>query len=78
MKKEKTKQKSDKAESTGFECDPRNFQGMFEKMNKCFTGEGGFPDCSAMMDTMKGQSCCGPIAEKAKKASGRETKNNCC
>ncbi len=42
-------------------------QRMFEMMNKCCTGQGGFPDCSTMMkgmmETMRNQPCCTPQTE---------------
>ncbi len=61
MHAEKTKDKGDKTKSTDFGFSPMG-QGMFEMMNKCCAGQGGFPDCSgmmkSMMGTMKNQPCC--------------------
>lgn len=69
----KTKHKKGETKSTDKGCYPGNFQEMFQKMNKCFTREGGFPDCSVMMEAMKRQSCCGPITAKVTKGSGKGT-----
>lgn len=65
MDTEETKEKRGKANSTDFGFVPMG-QGMFEMMNKCCTGEGGFPDCSmmkSMMDAMRLQPCCTPKEE---------------
>ncbi len=74
----KAKGTADETKGTWFKCDPENFKGMFEEMSKCFTGQHGFTDCSTMMEVMKNQSCCGPMAEKETKDSSRKTKNGCC
>ncbi len=74
----KAKGTADKTKTTGFKYDPGNFRGMFEIISKCFTGQHSFIDCSTMMEAMKNQSCCGPMAEKETKDSSRKTKNGCC
>jgi len=66
MHTEETEDKGEKAKSTDFGFALMG-HGMFEMMNKCCTGQGGFPDCSVMMknmmETAKNQSCCGPKTE---------------
>jgi hypothetical protein len=63
MHTEETKDKGGTAKSAVFGFAPMG-QGMFEMMNKCCTGRGGFPDCSTMtkgmMETMRNQPCCTP------------------
>lgn len=62
-----TKQKEDKAEDTGFGCNPGDFQKIFKETGKCCCSPEGFPDCSTMMKRMmeaaKNQTCCEPAAE---------------
>ena len=69
MRAEETKNKGDKAKSTDFGFAPTGRR-MFEMMSKCCAGQGGFPDCSAMMkgmmETMRNQSCCTPPKEGTK------------
>ena len=66
MHTEKTKDKGYNAKSTDFGCAPMGLR-MFEMMRKSFTGQGGFPDCSAMiksvMEAMGNQPCCTPNKE---------------
>lgn len=66
MHTEETKDKGEKAKSTDFGFASMG-QRMFEMMNKCCTGQGGFPDCSTMMkgmmETMRNQPCCTPQTE---------------
>ena len=66
MHTEETKDKGDKAQPSDFGFGPMG-QGMFEMMNKCCAGRGGFPACStmmkSMMETMKNQPCCAPKTE---------------
>jgi hypothetical protein len=60
MDTEETKDKGDRANSTDFGFTTMG-QGMFEMMNKCCTGQGGFPDCSmmkSMIHATKNQPCC--------------------
>lgn len=45
-------------------CDPKEFQGMFEMMNRCCAGKKVAIDCSAMMEMMKQGGCCVPETEK--------------
>jgi hypothetical protein len=53
MQTEGTKDNGTKAESADFGCcNPENFQKMFEKMDKCFPGQGDATDFSAMKDSM--------------------------
>ena len=64
MKTEETKNNGTKGESADFgRCNPENFQKMFEKMGKCFPGQGDATDFSAMKDIMMKnmmEMCCGP------------------
>ncbi len=64
MQTEETKDNGTKAEGTDFGCcGPENFQKMFEKMSKCFPGQGDAPDFSAMKGAMMKnmlEMCCGP------------------
>ncbi|MCP4367853.1 MAG: hypothetical protein GY797_07040 [Deltaproteobacteria bacterium] len=64
MKTEETKDNETKAKNTDFGCcNPENFQKMFEKMDKCFPGQGEATDFSAMKDSMMKkmmEMCCGP------------------
>jgi hypothetical protein len=50
-------------------CDPKEFKGMFEMMNKCFISQSGAHDCSAIMESIKKGGCCSPATEKKKKKS---------
>jgi hypothetical protein len=59
-------------------CDPKEFKGMSEMMKKCCSGQSRFNDCSAMMETMKNQSCCSPTIEKATTDSDKSKENSCC
>lgn len=53
MKAEKAKSNGTKNESADFGCcNPENFKEMFEKMSKCFPGQYGSADSSAMKDGM--------------------------
>ena len=52
MDTEKTKDGKDKAGRTDSGCNPEDFKGMFEMMDKCCSAQDGMPDCSAMMKTM--------------------------
>lgn len=53
-----------KTEGTDFGCcNPEDFQKMFEKMGKCFPGQGDATDFSAMKDNMMKkmmEMCCPP------------------
>ena len=81
-----TKDTRTKAESTDFGCcNPENFQKMFEKMGKCFPGQGDATDFSAMKDSMMQkimEMCCPPKTVDAKedielqKEKEGETKSN--
>lgn len=66
---EETKDKKDKTTCTDFGCNPENFKGMFEMMNKCFTGQSGAHNCSAIMESMKKGDCCSQATEEKKKES---------
>ena len=59
-----------KTEGTDFGCcNPEDFQKMFEKMGKCFPGQGDATDFSAMKDNMMKkmmEMCCPPKPAKAK------------
>ena len=54
MKSERRKDKKEKAKANAFGLGPTMGCGMSEMMN-CCTGQGGFPDCSTMMEEMKKQ-----------------------
>lgn len=73
MSAEETNAKDDKTRSEG--PGPLG-TGMFEMMKKCCAGEGGFPDCAAMMKSrmgaMTGMPCCGPGAEKTGPEGGKK------
>jgi hypothetical protein len=45
-------------------CNPEEFKGMSEMMEKCFSGKKTSSDCSDMMDSMKKKGCCTPKTEK--------------
>ncbi len=64
MQTEETKDNGAKAEGTDFGCcNPENFQKMFEKMGKCFPGQGDATDFSAMKGAMMKnmmEMCCPP------------------
>jgi hypothetical protein len=64
MKTEKTKENETKNEGVNFGCcNPENFKEMFEKMSKCFPGQDGPVDFSAMKDGMMKrmmEMCCPP------------------
>lgn len=62
MPTEGTKDKGGKAGCTDFGSTSKDFQEMFEAMSKCCTGQGGSPDCSAIMKGMM-EMCCGPKAD---------------
>jgi hypothetical protein len=47
-------------------CDPKGFQGMFEVMSKCCSGEKNTIDCSTMMEAMKKGGCCASKTEETK------------
>ena len=68
MHTEETKDKGDKAQSTGFGFASMG-HGMFEMMSKCCAGQGGYPACSTMMkgmmETMNNKPCCAPKTEDA-------------
>ena len=70
MPTEETKDHGAKAEDTGFGCcNPENIQKMFEKMGKCFPGQGDATDFSAMKDSMMKkmmEMCCPSKPAKAK------------
>lgn len=61
MQTKETKDKGEKATSTAFGSAPMG-HGMVEMMNKCCTGQDGFPGCSTMMkgmmEKMSNQPCC--------------------
>ncbi len=53
MKTEKKKENGNEVGYTDFGCcNPENFQKMFEKMGKCFPGQGDATDLSAMKGNM--------------------------
>jgi len=64
MKTEETKDNGSKREGIDFGCcDPEAIQKMFEKMSKCFPGQGDATDFSAMKDSMMKkmtEMCCPP------------------
>ena len=70
MKTEKAKGNGTKNEGEGFGCcNPENFKEMFEKMSKCFPGQNGPADFSAMKDGMMKkmmEMCCPPKATDTK------------
>jgi len=70
MKTEKTKDNGSKTEDTDFGCcNPEDIQKMFEKMGKCFPGQGDATDFSAMKGNMMKkmmEMCCPPKQAKAK------------
>ena len=70
MPTEETKDNRSKTEGTNFGCcNTENFQKMFEKMGKCFPGQGDATDFSAMKDSMVKKMmevCCPPKPAKAK------------
>jgi hypothetical protein len=70
MKTEETKDNESKTEGTDFGCcNPEDIQKMFEKMGKCFPGQGDATDFSAMKDNMMKkmmEMCCPPKPAKAK------------
>lgn len=61
---------TEKKESTAC-CDPKEFKGVFEMMSKCFTGQSGTRNCSAVMESMMKSGCCGPATEEKKKEGCR-------
>lgn len=73
MQTEETKDKGEKAKPADFGFAPTG-QGMSEMMNKCCTGQGGFPDCATMMkgmmETMRNQPCC--TSEEDTQSEGRK------
>jgi hypothetical protein len=66
MQTEETKGNGAKAKGKDIgRCNPENFQKMFEKMGKCFPGQGDTPDFSAMKGAMMKnmmEMCCAPKA----------------
>ena len=70
MKTEETKDNGSKREGIDFGCcDPEAIQKMFEKMSKCFPGQGDATDFSAMKDNMMKkmmEMCCPPKPAKEK------------
>jgi len=70
MKTEETNDNGSKKEGTDFGCcNPEDFQKMFEKMGKCFSGQGDATDFSAMKDNMMKkmmEMCCPPKPAKEK------------
>ena len=69
MQTEETKDTGDTAKSVDFEFASMGKR-MCEMMSKCCPGQGGFPDCSAMMknmmEAMEDQPCCKPRTENSK------------
>ncbi len=55
--------RKDEAGCCSLGSDPKDFQNLFEMMNKCCAGRESFPDCSAMMEKMK-EACCEPTTDK--------------
>jgi len=80
MKTEETKDNGAKAEGTDFGCcNPENFQKMFEKMGKCFPGQGDATDFSSMKDNMMKkmmEMCCPPKPAKAKENTELQKEKN--
>ena len=72
MPTEGTKDKGDKAGCSDFGSTFKDFQEMFEAMNKCCTGQGGSPDCSGMMKGMM-KMCCGRKADNSTADCGSKT-----
>lgn len=64
-------------------CDPQEFQGMFERMGQCFSGQ-NMPFCSDMMKAMKKNMCSQTMSgdlsatEDASAENQKETKKTCC
>jgi hypothetical protein len=82
MQTEETKDNGAKAEGTDFGCcNPENFQKMFEKMGKCFPGQGDATDFFAMKGAMMKnmmEMCCGPKTTATKEDTESSEKKNCC
>jgi len=80
MKTEETKDNGAKAEDTGFGCcNPENIQKMFEKMGKCFPGQGDATDFSAMKDSMMKkmmEMCCPPKTVDTKEDTELQKEKN--
>ncbi len=80
MQTEETKDNGTKTEETEFGCcGPENFQKMFEKMGKCFPGQGDATDFSAMKGAMMKnmmEMCCGPKAT-GNKGETESTEEGC-
>ncbi len=76
MQTEETKDNGAKAEGTDFGCcNPENFQKMFEKMGKCFPGQGDATDFSAMKGAMMKnmmEMCCPPKTADTKEDDDRQ------
>lgn len=70
MKTEETKDNGAKAKGADLQCcNPENFQKMFEKMGKCFPGQGDATDFPAMKGAMMKnlrEMCCPPKTEDTK------------
>lgn len=64
MSAEERNKKEDKKKSEG--SSPME-SGMFEMMKRCCAGQGRFPDCSAVMESVmeaaRNQPCCRPKTE---------------
>jgi hypothetical protein len=80
MQTEETKDNEAKTDGTEFGCcNPENFQKMFEKMGKCFQGQGDATDFSAMKDTMMKkmmEMCCPPKPDRAKEDTELQKEKN--
>lgn len=50
-------------------CDPKEFQGMFEMMEKYCAGKTVTLDCSTIIEAVKKGCSCGPATEETKKES---------
>jgi len=72
MPTEGTKDKGGKAGCTDFGSPFKDFEEMFEAMSKCCTGQGGSPDCSAIMQGMM-KMCCGRKADNTAADCGSKT-----
>jgi len=66
MTTEKTTDKKETTGCAGFGCNPENFKGMFNMMNKCCSGRDVQGDWQDTMKKTMG-TCCGPKTEDSKK-----------
>lgn len=60
------KETKDRTGCSDVNCGPENFQAIREILMKCGTDKEGHFDCSAMMEAMKDQCCCGTQTKDTK------------